>query len=296
MGRAHALRVLALGVVLGTALGACSQGQESTSPPAPSLAPPRLAADVVQYRRDVARRVLQVTLTSLEPVTVEQLTLSATGFSPLPATPKDSVLRPGARTDLTVPYGESRCAAPLEGSAAEPSADTATARVRTADGRVHDVRLSLAAGGDVLERIRSRDCEQKVLRSAVRLSLDGWEAATQDGEALLWADLTVRRGDSPQAIVVEGFAGNVLFTLRRRGSATGPLLQVPGDRTQAVLPVEVRASRCDAHALAESKQSYTFRFTVRVGDGQAQVATVDAAEPDRRLLDELVQTTCLAGR
>lgn len=186
---------------------------------------------------------------------LEELALASPSFSAMPPTTTSAQLPPGWRTNFPVPYGDARCDA---GAATGPPPE-ARARVRTSDGTAHAVALSLAGDSEDLERVRARDCAQHELRRAVRLSLEGW---VLDGEELRGA-LVLRRAQSRDAVAVESFGGNVIYTIRAGTPATTPLVTLAAGQSEATLPVRVEATRCDPHALAESKQSYVFRLYSR---------------------------------
>ena len=273
-----------LALVTAAALPSCGGAQ----PAAPAQL--GFAADVQQFRRDAERRVVQVALTNVAPnaVTVEQLALSTPGFVEMPPTPTDTVLRPGERTNFPVPHGDTHCDAEATVSPA-----VALVTVRTADGARSTISLSLASGEEDLERVRAKDCTQQAVRRAVRLALEDWRLEQDAGEHVLRGVLRLSRGDTTEAVAVDGFGGNVLYTIRAAGPASAPLVTLPAGQPEAVLPVEVRATRCDPHALAESKQSYVFRLYLVVGTAPAEQTAVRADEAGSRLLDQLAARTCL---
>lgn len=256
-------------------------------------ASPALTADVQQFRRDAERRVVQIALTNAAaaPVAVEQVALSSPGFGPVPPTTSEAQLQPGSRTNFPVPYGDPRCA-----TDATVAPAVALVTIRGGDGTARAVTLSLASGEDDLERVRAKDCTQQALRRAVRLSLDDWRLE-QDAEGhVARAQLRLRREKTAEAVSVDDFGGNVLYTIRARPPAAAPLVTLAADQADTVLPLDVRATRCDPHALAESKQSYVFRLYLVVGTSPAALTTVRADGDGSRLLDELTARSCLPGR
>jgi hypothetical protein len=152
------------------------------------------------------------------------------------------------------------------------------------------------SGEQDLERVREKDCTQQAVRRAVRLSLEDWRLEQDADGHVVRARLRLRRGQTTEAVSVDGFGGNVLYTIRARPPAAVPLVTLAPGQAETVLPLEVRATRCDPHALAESKQSYVVRLHLVVGASPAQLTTVRADEDDTRLLDELTARTCLPGR
>ena len=61
------------------------------------------------------------------------------------------------------------------------------------------------------------------------------------------------------------------------------------------LPMVITATRCDGHALAESKRSYIVAFFTAVGGGEPHLTTVTAEPPLQRQLDRLALDTCRPG-
>ena len=58
------------------------------------------------------------------------------------------------------------------------------------------------------------------------------------------------------------------------------------------VPVTVTATRCDVHALIESKRSYDFQTAVRLGDAELLTVTVQPGPRGRALLEQLLADTC----
>lgn len=276
-----------VGLLALSALPACGGAAAPAGPPAvpasvPPAAAPQLAAEVKQYRADIAPRRLSVAVTNAgdSPVVVTGVQLTAAGFEPVPASEVEVELAPGDRTDVKVPYGTARC----DGAA---GADQAVVAVRGAG----ELRLDVPEGNGLLERLRSRDCAEQALRTAVDLRLsDAW---TLVGAELQGALVLERRaGEEPVTVVEPG--GNVLFTIRPPEPAV-PLGVLEPGAERVELPLRVTATRCDGHALAESKRSYVFAFFTTVGDGPPHLTATTADEALQRQLDRLALDTCRPG-
>jgi hypothetical protein len=248
---------------------------------------PRLAAEVKQYRSDIAKRTVAVTVSnrSDRDVVVRSIDLQAAGFDADPAGDLTARVPAGSQVDVRVPYGELRCADDREGTA-----DVALLDVQDADGTAHDLRLELAPGG-VLDRLHVRECADQVLREVVDVRLSSqW---SRDGRALTGALVLERRSGGPPVTVVEP-GGNVLFTLRPALGGT-PMGRLAADAPALEVPLRITATRCDVHAFADSKRSYVLPFYVALGDDEPQLVTTTADTALQRQLDRLALDTCRPG-
>ena len=265
--------------LLAAALAGCA-----TDEPAPA---PRLAAEVQQYRGDIAKRLVAVTVENRgsRGVLVRDVDLEAAGFGGGPPTEVGVQVPAGSRVDLRVPYGEVECA----GTRAS-RADVALLDVQDADGEQHDLRLALPTGG-LLDRLHARECADQALLDVVDVRLSStW---SRDGAGLEGALVLERRSGRTAVTVVEP-GGNVLFTVRPVEPGT-PLGRLAPDATGLELPLRITATRCDVHAFADSKRSYVFGFYTTLGSGEPQLVTTTADTALQRQLDRLALDTCRPG-
>jgi hypothetical protein len=265
-----------LACALAAALAACGRDEAAPTPP--------LAAEVKQYRGDIAKRTVAVTVQNRgdRDVLVRSVDLDAGGFADDPPAEVAAEVPAGSQVDLRVPYGEVRC-----GGARPSTADAARLDVRDADGHSHQVRLALAPGG-LLDRLHARECAARALLAVidVRLSPQWSRAGTELRGALV---LERRSGQDPVTVVEPG--GNVLFTVRPARPAT-PLATLAADAAAFELPLRITATRCDVHAFADSKRSYVFGVYLTLGSGEPQLVTTTADRVLQRQLDQLARDTC----
>ncbi len=278
--------MLALALVL--AVCGCSTGPDHgprPEPPAPA-AELGLEGTLLQYRRDAARRVLQLQVRSARPgLVVEDVELRAAGFAPTRRTGASTALRPGAPVDLPLPLSEARCGADAAG------ASSALLHVREDGGPARPVLLGLPAAGALLARLHGPECAERELRRTVDVALvGGWVPDGADGSARR-TTLQLRRlvPEGPRVVVPELQSG-VLFTVRTSAEpgagVPSPVVVLEPGAPVAEVPLVVRATRCDAHALAESKRTTQLRVPVEV-DGREAVQLV--LQPDQAGRDLLVQ-------
>lgn len=318
-GRQSAVAVV-LVVALGcTAPSAASRSAPTAGPPpaagspaspaaptgaaTPSPAPVPLEVALTQYRSDQALRRVQVkvTNTGAEPVRVDAVRLDADGFTPEPPTPKDAVLGPGGRVDLPVPLGAPRCPPADRAPAATPEPPVSAgearvdARIRVGDAPARDVTLDLPAPDPLLDRLLAVECAQRALAEAVQVGFGPtWTPATATAgdQPVLRGTVELRRRATAAEVVVTGLGGSVIFTLRPAPERAPPLLTLATGLQTAAVGVEVLASRCDAHALADSKRTFAFPAWVRVGDGPETFTTLTPDAAGRARLEELVRVGC----
>ena len=254
------------GVLLLLALAACA---------APD--PPPLSAEVRQYRNDVALRRLSVTVTNEgnAPLRISGVRLAAPGFAELPMADPEVELPPGDRVDLPVPYGDVSCDGPPV-----DAPDRAELRV---DGRA--VTVELPTDGGLLQRLRDKDCTQQAVAEAVELQLRTFvRSGTQ-----LTGTLVLKRGGLDARVVLTEAGGTIVYTVRPAGL---PAVLQPG-AARLEVPVVIRATRCDGHALSQNSRSAVFTFYVAVGGAEpVQVPTL-ADVPLQGQLAALATDTCV---
>jgi hypothetical protein len=250
--------------------------------PAPVASASAAALEVgVEYPRYLqTRRRLEITVVNNDdvPVTVTRLTLRAPQFAPTPPIRKDAVIAPGRRVDLQTDFGAADCAADDDAPA------VADLRLRRDGGPAVDATVALPTAA--LADIHADECGQQAVREAIELSLGlRWQ---RSGRALR-GDVVLRRrpGAAPESVIVAGVGGNVIFTVEPVGGDAG-LPRMSPDDAMARLPVEMVASRCDPHAVAESKKTYLFPLWIALGDAPAQYMTIDAESSLRPQLDALI--------
>ena len=102
----------------------------------------------------------------------------------------------------------------------------------------------------------------------------------------------MRGGAEPAPVTLTSVEGNVVFSLVPARSGPLRLAGEPAVR----LPVQVRASRCDAHALIENKRTYDFPVYAALGQGSPQYVSVPVEGAGRALLDDLLRACGTAAR
>ena len=260
--------LLTAGTAVGTLLlGGCAAAPDTD---------PALTVALEQSRDNENRHLLQVALTNDggEPVEVVRLQLRSPAYSGVAPTVREDVLAPGRRLAFPIAYGAADC---------RRSGPATVVVGHRRDGVLRETELDVPADDPLLGRLHDRECRLVALGRTAGLSFTGWSRV--GGAARAELVLTRRRG--PEPVAVTAVDGSVIFTLR----ATGPLpLALSGPQVR--VPVEATPTRCDPHALAESKRTYEFSLAVAYGDGPPLTAAVRPDPADLPLLQQLVLDTC----
>jgi len=209
-------------------------------------------------------------------------------FDDLPVGPEQTTVRPVGRRTLPAPVGTAICLAPPGPSHVVVTLEETDA---SADGVViRSFEGLVAVEAAVLERVHATECGQRFVAETMSLGFaDVW--SVEDGTVHTTLDVVPL---APVTATVDGLRGTVLFDLRAEGfDDTTVLARLDGDLGAVSIPVEFRVTRCDPHAVAESKKAFSFATWITV-DGHEQVyVTVEPAGTLRTALDELV-ARCIA--
>ncbi len=266
----------AAAAALATALAVVVAGCASAPPPA------GVAVRLEQSRDNENRHLLQVVLTNDgdAPFEVARLQLRSSGYGEVPPTVRSDVVRPGLRTAFPVEYGRADCRRDA------PGPTSVVVGRRTADGLV-DVRLPVPDDDPLLPRLHRRECDLVRLAEAVQVGFaPGWRRVGDTAEG----ELVLRRAPGAPPVELQTLEGTVLLTLR---TPTELPLSLEAPRT--VVPVVVTVSRCDVHALVESKRSLDVPWVSSLDGAEPLTSTVRPGPAGRALLQELIGDVCAPG-
>lgn len=283
-------------VALVVAAAACTQAGDDAGPsPAPSEATSTLAVSAValRLREDEAvggRFQVKVTNAGLQPVHVTAVAVESPALAAAPATPRDTVLRPGARVDLPVRHGPAVCA---------PSADPGDAvAVLTLehDGRERQVRLPLGGTQQsraVLARIHDESCTARRVAGVLSASLAVGRPTADATGLVLPAAVVLERPGSPAATpAVRALAvgGSVLYGLTAAPGAL-PVTLAPG-AARGQVPVTVRSTSCSGHVLGEAKKPFDLGVWISLDGGPEQWTLVRTTPEVRAALRSYLRQAC----
>jgi hypothetical protein len=225
-------------------------------------------------------RVLQVDGTRLTvkfvndssvPLHVERLALRSPAFDELDAEDKDTTVRPGRRVDIQIGFGDVRC----DRDTAESAVEAHLVHGATEwDGLlvVDDTRL---------RQIWADRCGALAIAEAVDLRFSAQFERLDDR---VLAALTVELADGAGDTRIEAMRGSVLLTITTDPDAGPPLATLSDGQPAATIPIEITVSRCEPHAVIESKKSFDFAVWVTTGEYEAEHVLV---RPTGALRDEL---------
>ncbi len=217
----------------------------------------QLSAVAFRLREDEAvggRFQVKVTNAGDRPVHVTAVGLESPVLAAEPATPRDTVLRPGGRGDLPVRHG------PAVGEPAADATDVAAMPSPQQGGRERQVRMPLGttkASRAVLARIHDESCTAQRIAAVVAATLVVGEPVAADVGLVLPASVVLERAGAvaeAPAVTATAVGGSALYGLAAPPGAL-PAALAPGE-TRLEVPVLVRASRCSGHVLGEAKKPY----------------------------------------
>lgn len=270
----------------------------------PSLAasPEGFSATLQRYREDVVSHTVQIEVTnrSDQRVLLSALRLSWAGLVDAGPGPRTERLTPGQTLDLPVPVGDAVCSDPPRLDEPRPAgAAVALATATADDGTARQLRIPVTDTRGVLAGVHGPDCRRQSVRYIATLSVDGVWTDTVDapGRAALAGTVRLHRNHTTTPVAITAFNGSVLFAIGPVvRPPSGPLLTLAGDATDAALPVVLgTTTRCDGHAIAESKQAYLWPIELAVGAGTTVVVDLVPDESVRPQLIAMLRKACGVG-
>jgi hypothetical protein len=243
--------------------------------------PQVLTGALLQYRRDVPARRVQVRLTPQEAgLVVEQLTFVTRGWPTAAATPNGAELHPGTALDLPVVLGAADCSGP-------PGAAEAEVVVRDPAGRSRTVQVPLDDGG-LVRRLHDEDCADQALLAQAAIEVADVRQG-DDGRSLL-VTVRLRRLSGSDALRVTGTRPNTVYDLTTDDPL--PTLRHGGEVSFTVTMVP---ARCDAHALGESYRTGVIGLVLSLGDGDPRPFDLVPPPDVRAQLEAFAVTVCRGG-
>jgi hypothetical protein len=282
---------------LGLTVTGCG-GSTADNGPKDVATPAGLSLSVLQYRSDYTIRQIEIKVTNAgsEPVRVSAARLSSTAFSGGAAwlsrnQADDAIIRPRTSTDLTAALPPSTCA-----TSSSSFQTTARLDLRSADGS--SARTASLPVGDPyasIARVHTEDCRREAALKIADLELvDPLRTSTRGGHLIGLLDLRLTPSGKPGTLTVESISSTTLL-----GPPTGAAWQIGRSVSAASGPqtvtLELRAARCDPHAIAEDKLGTVLPVTLHVDDGESGVVTVPANPDLRKQIQDFVHTACTGG-
>jgi len=249
-------------------------------------AAPAMRAQAIVYRTDQAvggRFRVKITNTGDEEFEVLGLRLESGGFEPQPLTTDPVRYTPGERTDIVAPFGAARCGTDDTVAPAHVVMD-----VRVAGGEAQRLEVPLESILEAIPKLHERECDIARIAAAVDVGLASIEQVEAEGGPILEADITFRRLETDEPIVVSDVRGSVLYRI----VGDGLPIELAADDAEAVLPIVISPARCDGHALGESKQPFVFPVHIEVGDADGIGYHIPIPTDQQDQLYEYLTTAC----
>lgn len=264
-----------LGGVLGFGAGACGSDAGDTAPDQAALP---IHAEILRSRLFELQHRLKLTLRNDgdAPIAIDGLQLQLPWFELVDAQGRHSELQPGHTVAIPVDFGDSRC---------PPAGDEDGAVVLTIEGE--EQRVPLVEPSDALAVLNERQCQERRVRDAFAIT---WgDDLTSTGDVAVRTTLDVERLQPDHTLDIRLVRSSVVFTL---SAVTGgrPSVALGAEDDRASVDVEFDASRCDSHALTESKKTFIFVAELQLDDGPVIPLELPAEGPLRDRLESFLAT------
>ena len=306
-GTRRFVRTRALGsgiaaLTVAAALSACTISSGGFPPPPPPPPPDPITVEVHQTRTDVAAHTLQVAVTNASGATlaVESLVLHSDQFVAPARWPKErTTIAPGVTADLPVPLAAVNC----EAGWSLPQIDL---KYRVGDGPAQSITLEASDRLGQLAQISAVDCLAASVAEVVEITASTTPTIIAKNEPpAARLDLTLRPTGAIGTVTVRGVRSTTLLTVTAHpGQSEMQGVDAPGATPTASFPLtltgsdapvllslDIRPSRCDAHAIAEDKRGTIFPLDVVVGESSGEIA-VAASDSVREDLYAFARAAC----
>ena len=229
-----------------------------------------------------AQRRLEVAFdnTGASDIGVVDVALRSPLFAAVPAARHDTVVRSGRRRDLQIELGAPVCPA--------PSGASEVAVTLEVDGDLRHGAIEVDAAP--LERISATECGQLFVEDSVALGFGPEFDVTDD---VVSAKVELARRATDEIVAIDAVRGTVLLGLRPI-DAGEPAASLEPSQQATSLAVEIEVTRCDPHAVTESKKSFDFAMWVTIGERPQQYVIVRPAGDLLQQLQTLIDRCVLA--
>jgi hypothetical protein len=221
---------------------------------------PALSAEITWGSFDRANGTVKVSLMNhgTEPVQIDSVRLDAPPYSMEPPDVNESVIDPERRTSYGFVHGDPACDGLPE------AYETPMVEVGVDGGQL---RLGVGDSADVIERLLNAHCAQQRVAEFVSVGL-GTDWTFNDDESQVTGTLVLERTGRGPAVSLIAVRGSVIFGLHpvEEVEAGAPLVVLEPEEDVVEVPLMVKAARCDPHALADSKNTYTLQAWLALDD------------------------------
>lgn len=248
--------VVPLALLLLALVAGCS-GPAAAPPAEPTAEPPKgFGVLITQYTHDVPKQevAVQVSNSSTRDLRVESLEVLAPWFDGPGVVETGTLVEPGRRYDIRVPYGEPDCDV-------EPRPERLRLALTFA-GVEGTAAVAPSSGADLLARIHREACgAERVQEVAPMEWASGWETRGSGNDLVAVGTLRIGPVADGHEVSLLGTVPSVIMQLEPRDV---PEVLRAGDEVD--VEVLARPTRCDPHVLADSGMGWQFLFRVRILD------------------------------
>ena len=257
-------------------------------------APGGVSVSVLQYRSDYTNRSIEIKVTNAgdRPVLVSRAALSSTAFTGDTAwTSRDRAdetsIDPGTSTDLPAVLTASAC------PGREPFRSTARLDLRRADGTLgRTAALPVQDPFGSILQVHREDCRRAAALAVADLALLEPMRTERRGRALVGLlDLRMTPTGHPGTLTLESIGPTTLLS-PPKGDTWTIGRQVDAASGPQTVTLELRAARCDPHAIAEDKLGTVMSLKLQVDGGESGIVTVAADPRLRQQLQTFVHDAC----
>jgi hypothetical protein len=279
--------------VLAACTSAPAPGGAATAPsPSPSATASGsgdMTASIVQYRRDVAQRLVKIKIAngSGEDVQITLVRATLPGYETAPGRVRTTRLAAGKRADMPTQLGTPTCDAPISGT------PTATVQIVSEGGRTTRATVPITDERDLIERIRAHDCAVERVKAAVDITVsDTWRQIGEGADAAVSGHVTMALRPGGGSARVTNLDSGLLLRVESGGPSgdDDATYTVDERRPRMEWDVELVGGRCDAHAVAEANSLVALNFWISVRDEEpAPVRWAPSADTLRVMVDALLE-------
>lgn len=289
----------ALVLVAGCGAGAPPAGNRAdpTTAAAPTATPtyaygpevPGMTALAYRTRLDdAAGGLFQVKLTNTgdSPFIVTSTALDSTGFQSLPAAPRETEFRPGARIDMPTPYGPALCGPDQRAEPAYAALD-----VRHPDGTEQRVRVPMPSDYGVLTRIHDEECLKLAVATAVTIELVDLRPSGVGAAQVVAGELRLTRQGDTDEVMVTDLRGNTLYDVLPVDGTTLPVGN-GAERPALTVPLTIGPATCMTHVLAEIKQPYVYPVWIGLDGADPVRIEIPVTPAQRDVIAAMLVVAC----
>jgi hypothetical protein len=242
-----------------------------------------------QNREDPAKQRFQLQLHNLTErrLRVDGVRLIWEGLS-TPVTAAGHGVVPGQVIDLPVPMESAACVG-SGGIDDMPSIDEAMVELTLDSGLLE--RVQLYDEQRVLRKLYLKDCERQLIGRHVSLQWVDVSRAEFDGRPITEVTLLLRRGSSTREVRVVSVSPTIPHVPLAL-NPTDPLLLLAPATREASARFRFLEGRCDAHAIAETKQPFKFVVQIDLGDGTLRPVIVTPTVDDQKVIRQTAFDGC----